>query len=119
MDVKAYQRRLLDQEQLLLTRINRALENARERDENSVGDGGDASRVDERRDEQLTEADADSTQLLQVRAALARVEAGTFGTCQVDGEPIDAKRLDAVPWTPFCLTHAEQTEDPSVGRVTL
>lgn len=119
MDVKGYQRRLLDLEQQLVMRINRALENARERDESNVGDGGDSSRIDERRDEQLTEADADSTQLLQVRAALARVEAGTFGLCQVDGEPIDAKRLDAVPWTPLCLSHAEQAEDPSVGRVTL
>lgn len=114
-----YQQRLLDEEQQLVARIGRALDNARERDPDTVGDSADAGRIDERRDEQLTEADAESTRLLQVRAALARIEAGTFGVCQVDGEPIEPKRLDAVPWTPFCLMHAEQTEDPAAGRVTL
>jgi RNA polymerase-binding transcription factor DksA len=41
----------------------------------------------------------------QVREALGRVAAGTFGTCVVDGGPIEEARLEAVPWTPYCLKH--------------
>lgn len=44
--------------------------------------------------------------LEQVEAALARIEAGTYGTCAVCGEPIAEGRLEARPWTPYCITHA-------------
>ena len=27
-----------------------------------------------------------------------------------DGEPIDEKRLDSVPWTPYCLKHQSELE---------
>jgi DnaK suppressor protein len=40
-----------------------------------------------------------------VREALRRIEDGTYGTCIVDGRPIEEKRLHAVPWTPYCLEH--------------
>jgi RNA polymerase-binding transcription factor DksA len=37
-----------------------------------------------------------------VDAALARIDAGTFGICARCGADIGADRLDAVPYTPFC-----------------
>ena len=48
--------------------------------------------------------------LRQVRGALQRIEQGTFGRCTVDGGPIEEKRLEAVPWTPYCLKHQQQLE---------
>ncbi|HET7783952.1 TraR/DksA family transcriptional regulator [Paenarthrobacter sp. NEAU-H11] len=42
----------------------------------------------------------------QVEAALARIAAGTYGICAVCGEPIAEGRLEARPWTPFCIRHA-------------
>jgi DnaK suppressor protein len=47
----------------------------------------------------------------QVEAALARIADGTFGTCAVCGEAIAEGRLEARPWTPFCIGHA------SMGRI--
>jgi RNA polymerase-binding transcription factor DksA len=41
-----------------------------------------------------------------VEAALARLANGTYGTCAVCGEPIADGRLEARPWTPFCILHA-------------
>lgn len=41
-------------------------------------------------------------ELRMVDAALARVDAGTFGTCARCGSDIEPERLDAVPYTPFC-----------------
>ena len=41
-----------------------------------------------------------------VDAALARLDAGTYGRCAVGGEPIPAARLDAVPWAATCVAHA-------------
>ena len=42
----------------------------------------------------------------QVEAALDRIAAGTYGTCAVCGENIAEGRLEARPWTPFCIRHA-------------
>lgn len=45
----------------------------------------------------------DAILLREVEAALHRIEAGTYGTCQECEEPISIKRLDAVPWARFCV----------------
>jgi RNA polymerase-binding protein DksA len=42
-------------------------------------------------------------QLALVDAALARLEAGTFGTCTRCGNPIPPGRLEALPWAPRCI----------------
>jgi RNA polymerase-binding transcription factor DksA len=47
-----------------------------------------------------------SAGLDQVEAALARIADGTYGTCAVCGEAIAEGRLEARPWTPFCIKHA-------------
>jgi DnaK suppressor protein len=41
-----------------------------------------------------------------VDAALARLDAGTYGTCAVGGESIPEARLAAVPWAATCVAHA-------------
>ncbi len=46
------------------------------------------------------------TTLAQVRAARASVADGTYGTCEVCGEPIPAGRLEARPWSSRCIRHA-------------
>jgi RNA polymerase-binding transcription factor len=42
-------------------------------------------------------------QLELVEAALARIEAGTFGTCTNCGKPIAPERLEALPWAAWCI----------------
>lgn len=39
----------------------------------------------------------------QVRSALQRIEAGTFGQCVDCGGRILKPRLDALPYTPICI----------------
>jgi DnaK suppressor protein len=52
--------------------------------------------------------------LAEVEAALARMEAGTYGTSELSGEPIGYARLSAVPWAR--LTAAEQEERDRLAR---
>jgi RNA polymerase-binding transcription factor len=40
----------------------------------------------------------------EIVAALARIDAGTYGECQSCGTEIPAERLDAVPTTDLCVT---------------
>lgn len=42
------------------------------------------------------------TELRAIKAALARIETGDYGRCQVCGAPISAARLDVLPDTAFC-----------------
>jgi DnaK suppressor protein len=47
--------------------------------------------------------DRSDQQLVLVDAALARLDAGTFGTCVRCGRPIAAERLEALPWAARCI----------------
>ena len=50
-------------------------------------------------------------QLLQlVEGALDRIREGSFGHCISCGAEINAKRLDAVPWTRYCIACQEKVE---------
>lgn len=44
--------------------------------------------------------------LAEIDAALARIEAGTYGTCSVGGESISEDRLRANPAATTCIPHA-------------
>ena len=41
--------------------------------------------------------------LLNIRQALDRIREGTFGECLGCGSEINSKRLEAVPWTQYCI----------------
>lgn len=42
-----------------------------------------------------------------VKSALERMEAGTYGTCEVGGEPIEEERLLANPAARTCIAHKD------------
>jgi DnaK suppressor protein len=48
--------------------------------------------------------------LQQVDEALARLESGKFGICVACEEPIERKRIEAVPWARHCLACQEKSE---------
>ena len=54
--------------------------------------------------------DREFTQLRDARAALRRIEAGSFGTCQECEGNIHPKRLAAVPWATFCIRCQEAVD---------
>jgi RNA polymerase-binding transcription factor len=110
VNLEHYRQRLLALEQELLARLGRDVETARDAREDQA-DPGDLAHVDELKDEYFTLAESDSVILAQVRAALARIDNGTFGRCVVDGSEIEPQRLEAVPWTPYCLKHQQELED--------
>ena len=108
--IRHYKKRLLELEKTLSASIGRAIAGAREQNIDTAHDSGDSSVAEETASDEFTVAELDSTVLQQVRDALTRIERGTFGTCVVDGGPIETKRLDAVPWTPYCLQHQQLLE---------
>jgi DnaK suppressor protein len=41
--------------------------------------------------------------LFEIEDALLRVEEGTYGICEGNGERIPKARLDAIPWARYCV----------------
>ena len=109
MRTEKYKRRLLAEEERLLSEMARAGADARDTT-SDVHDRGDASTDDVRKEENFAVANAEWITLGQVRDALLRIKDGTFGRCAVDGGPIDEERLKAIPWTPVCSRHAHLRE---------
>jgi len=50
-------------------------------------------------------------QLEEVSAALDRIGQGTYGRCQECGQDIPRPRLDAVPFTRYCVGCAEKLQE--------
>lgn len=57
---------------------------------------GDSLAVERERDLVLSSMARDAVE--QIDAALARIEAGTYGVCTGSGKPIPKERLKAIPW---------------------
>lgn len=69
------------------------------------------------RDMAVGRLERESVSLREVRAALERIPARTFGTCLRCEEEISGKRLAAMPWAETCLNCQEQEEQSgSAGR---
>ncbi|HLT16775.1 MAG TPA: TraR/DksA C4-type zinc finger protein [Acidimicrobiales bacterium] len=45
-------------------------------------------------------------ELEEVERALAKLDDGTYGTCETCGQPIAPARLEAMPATRYCIEHA-------------
>ena len=48
--------------------------------------------------------------LREISAALARIDAGTFGDCEECGKQITMERLEALPYARHCIACARQLE---------
>jgi DnaK suppressor protein len=46
----------------------------------------------------------------EIDAALKRLDAGTYGTCEKCGRPIGEERLEASPTARFCIEHQQEKE---------
>jgi RNA polymerase-binding protein DksA len=61
--------------------------------------------------ENLAIAQNEEHMLEDVEAALERMEKGLFGVCENCGRRIGRQRLDAIPYTPWCIDCARMLED--------
>ncbi|MBT9331054.1 TraR/DksA family transcriptional regulator [Acidipila sp. 4G-K13] len=57
------------------------------------------------------------TQLSLVRLALERIREGNYGECLQCGNPIGVKRLEALPWTPYCIDCQEKIENGEIQDI--
>jgi RNA polymerase-binding transcription factor DksA len=113
MDVKGLERRLRDER----ADLERTLEHINELfSADQRTEGGELSSVDQHIADMATETEDREIDMARKRLvedritlideALERMRRGTYGRCIVDDAEIPAERLEALPWTPYCLAHA-------------
>ena len=57
-----------------------------------------------------------TVELAQIVQALRRLDDGTYGLCEDCGEPVDTRRLRALPATPYCTACQAIHERPAMPR---
>jgi RNA polymerase-binding transcription factor DksA len=115
---KATVAKRLEEERTRLQGIRDGIQ--REQDEAASGAGGELSSVDQHPGDSGTETfemeknvsllEQVDDELLEVEAAVQRLERGTYGTCQVCGRPIGDERLEAMPAARFCIEDQAKAE---------
>jgi DnaK suppressor protein len=108
MDTKYFKNKLLKKESELQSELARFKDEARVPGE--VRDSADNSTVDEDTWISVEAAEAASQTLREVQDALKRIEDGSYGKCTACGRQIEAARLEALPWTQYCLTDQEKED---------
>ncbi len=70
-----------------------------------IDDAGfsDRSHSTEERSRLISLVRALRSNLHDVDRALAKIDAGTYGTCERCGSPIAPERLEALPWAVLCI----------------
>lgn len=70
-----------------------------------VDDSGfsDRSHSTQERSRLISVVESLRNNLVDVERALERIDAGTYGTCERCGKPIDPARLEARPWALLCI----------------
>ena len=54
------------------------------------------------RDFALSRVSSEQDAVYEIDEAMMRIRRGTYGVCELTGQPIERERLEAIPWTRFC-----------------
>lgn len=107
---RRYKERLLQQKKTLEHSTLSAVEQGRETVAEDTQDTADQAVFSYEKELLFTRGTRDHGQLALVKKALDRLKDGGFGKCVICEAPIGAKRLEALPWTPYCIECQEKIE---------
>jgi DnaK suppressor protein len=113
-DRKYFKKKLLEKRAELIDIVQKTESYGRELDsEGDAMDIADKASNSYTKEFMFSKSDADRQFLQKVVDALARVDNKDYGECSNCGEPVERKRLEAVPWTSLCLPCQEEAEKAS------
>jgi RNA polymerase-binding transcription factor DksA len=64
----------------------------------------------------LVTANATQTTIHEVLDAINRIERGTYGICEVTGQPIEMDRMEAIPWTRYSIQGQQELEKQGLAN---
>jgi DnaK suppressor protein len=105
-----FRKRLETRQQELRRTVSRNQQDGRSADEDTAQDIADRAASSYNKEFLFSQSNNDRQLLQMVEGALGRLREGSFGECISCGKEINAKRLEAVPWTRHCIECQEKLE---------
>ncbi len=112
--MQKYEETLRRQEKQLEQSMLSAVEQGREVAADTAVDAADQAVQSYQKEMLFSQSTSGHEQLALVRLALKRLDEGTYGECIHCGKTIGAKRLEALPWTPYCIECREKIENGEI-----
>jgi len=109
-EIATLRERLLEEKQRILDLYEQDLKAGQEPGDFGTEDLVDQANAAWNRELNFALSDGERKQLLQIDAALQRLDEGTYGFCQHSGEAIAYQRLHAVPWARYTVDVQEKIE---------
>jgi len=106
----AFKKRLEDRQRELRQNVTRNEQDGRAADMDTAQDIADRASSSYTKEFLVHQSSNERQTLQMVESALSRIREGTFGECINCGNEINAKRLEAVPWTRYCIECQEKLE---------
>ena len=111
MDSHQDTRQRLEERLAQLTERLHKVESDRRRERNPLDPDWEEQAITRQNDEVLDELDAEGHREVEViRAALKRLDNGSYGICMTCDEPIAPARLEALPYAVQCIACASKAE---------
>ena len=111
---RLYQEKLLAHKEFLERTMSTAVEQGRETVTDDTQDIADQAVLSYQKEFLFSQGTTGHRQLRLVQQALNRVKEGSFGECVHCGNEIGPKRLEALPWTPYCIDCQEKIENGEI-----
>jgi DnaK suppressor protein len=105
-----FKKKLEERQQELRRIVSRTEQDGRAADSETAQDIADKAANSYNKEFLFHQSNNERQLLGMVEGALDRIRQGNFGQCISCGEEINAKRLEAVPWTRYCIACQEKME---------
>ena len=106
----SFKKQLEDRQRVLRNRVSSNENEGRSTDETNAQDIADRAASSYTKEFLFHQSNNERQMLNMVEGALSRIREGVFGECISCGNEINAKRLEAVPWTRHCIECQEKLE---------
>lgn len=116
--LETFKKRLEDRQRELRQNVSRTEQDGRAADMDTAQDIADRASSSYTKEFLFHQSSSERQTLQMVEAALNRIREGTFGECISCGNEINPKRLEAVPWTRYCIECQEKLEKGQLEQET-
>lgn len=116
--LETFKKRLEDRQRELRQNVSRTEQDGRAADLDTAQDIADRASSSYQKEFLFHQSSSERQTLQMVEAALNRIREGTFGECISCGNEINPKRLEAVPWTRYCIECQEKLEKGQLEQET-
>jgi len=109
-----YEKKLLKKKEEIVEKLSETYTESMEVETGIAQDLADKAESSYTKEFLLSLSDTERNQLFMIDEALKRIQKCDYGICQMCGQKISKKRLDVVPWTPYCISCQEKAEEESL-----